>query len=110
VLSAPDVIMLTAQVATGGTATVLESRHEHSLVFTAAGLLALPAAKSYELWLMGPGGSRAAGMLPPPKGGMVGPMVVAGLAAGDRVGLTVEPAGGSAQPTSAPILMLGLGS
>ena len=37
---------------------------------------------------------------------MTGPMVISGLARGDEVGLTVEPAGGSPQPTSPPILML----
>jgi anti-sigma-K factor RskA len=37
---------------------------------------------------------------------MVGPMVVSGVSAGDRVGLTVEPAGGSPQPTSRLILLL----
>jgi anti-sigma-K factor RskA len=110
VLNASDVIMLTARVTTGGSATVLESRHEHSLVFTASGLPALPAAKNYELWLMSPGGPRPAGMLPRARAGMIGPMVVSGLAAGDRMGLTVEPAGGSARPTSAPILTLRLGS
>jgi len=110
VLNAPDVTMLTAEVTSGGTATVLESRREGSLVFTAAGLRALPAAKSYELWLMGPAGTRAAGMLTRSKAGMVGPMVVSGLAADDRMGLTVEPAGGSSRPTSAPIMMIGLGS
>ena len=110
VLNASDVIMLTGRVMTGGSATVLESRHEHSLVFTASGLPALPKAKNYELWLMGPGGTRPAGMLPRARAGMIGPMVVSSLASGDRMGLSVEPAGGSARPTSAPILMLHLGS
>jgi hypothetical protein len=36
-------------------------------------------------------------------------MVVSGLAAGERIGLTVEPAGGSARPTSASLLSIGLG-
>ena len=110
VLNAPDVTMLTAQVTTGGTATVLESRHERSLVFTASRLRALPAGRSYELWLMSPGRVRPAGMLPRPRAGMIGPMVISGLAAGERIGLTVEPAGGSARPTSAALLSIGLGS
>jgi anti-sigma-K factor RskA len=109
VLNAPDVIMLTARVTTGGTATVLESRHQHSLVFTASRLRALPAGRSYELWLMGPGRARSAGLLPRPRAGMIGPMVISGLAAGEQIGLTVEPAGGSARPTSASLLSIGLG-
>jgi len=110
VLSAPDVTMLTARVTTGGTATVLESRQRHALVFTAARLRPLPAAERYELWLMGPEGTRPAGMLPPAQARMTGPMVVSGMAAGDRVGLTVEPASGSPRPSSRPIMMIGPGA
>lgn len=107
VLNAPDVTMATARVRTGGTATVVMSRREHALVFTAHGLRALPATKSYELWLMGPTGDRPCGLLKTPGGGMAGPAVVAGLGAGDMIGLTVEPAAGSAQPTSPPIVLIG---
>jgi len=110
VLAAPDATMLTAQVSSGGSATVVMSHRDGALVFTAAGLPALPGSSSYELWLMGPGGPKSAGLLPPSRGGMTGPMVISGLAAGDKVGLTVEPAGGSVRPTSPPILMLGLGT
>ncbi len=109
VLNAGDATMLTAKVSTGGTATVVMSHRERALVFTAAGLQPLPAAEGYELWLMGPAGDRGAGMMPGSRPGSVGPMVVSGLASGDRVGLTVEPAGGSPRPTSAPVLMLDLG-
>ena len=110
VLNAGDATMLTAKVSTGGTATVVMSHRERALVFTAAGLPPLPAAEGYELWLMGPAGDRGAGMMPGSRPGSAGPMVVSGLAAGDRVGLTVEPAGGSPRPTSAPVLMLDLSS
>jgi Anti-sigma-K factor rskA/Putative zinc-finger len=109
VLSAPDATMLSALVRTGGTATVVMSHREHALVFTAADLRLLPAAQVYELWLIGPAGSRAAGMLPgSSRGGMAGPMVVSGLKAGDSVGLTVEPAEGSPRPTSAPVVLVRL--
>jgi anti-sigma-K factor RskA len=108
VLTAKDAAMHTAAVTTGGTATVVMSHREHSLVFIASKLSALPASQGYELWLMGPSGDRPAGMLPPARGGMSGPMVVSGLRAGDRVGLTIEPAGGSRQPTTAPIVLVGL--
>ena len=64
-------------------------------------------APGYQLWLMGPRGDRSAGMLPSPHGGMTGPVIAVGLAAGDRVGLTVEPATGlPRRPASRPILML----
>ena len=79
------------------------------LVRRGAGLGSLPPAMGYELWLMGPAGDRPAGMLPRWHAGMAGPMVVSGLAAGDRVGVTVEPVAGSARPTSRPLLMLNVG-
>jgi anti-sigma factor RsiW len=107
VLGAPDAKMMTARVSTGGTATVVMSHRERALVFTAADLRALPSSESYELWLMGPAGSRPAGMISvPAPGKMAGPMVVSGLSAGDRVGLTVEPAAGSPQPTSPPVVVI----
>jgi hypothetical protein len=109
VLTASDVTMLTAQVSTGGSATVLMSHQRHALVFSAQGLAALPAAQRYELWLMGPAGSRAAGLLPA-SGRMIGPVVVSGLGPGDKVGVTIEPAAGSRKPTSPPIVLLGLAS
>jgi anti-sigma factor RsiW len=108
VLTAPDAAMLTARVKAGGTVTVVMSHLDRSLVFTTAGLPLLPASRCYELWLMGPRGDRSAGMLPAPHEGMTGPVTATGLTAGDWVGLTVEPAGGSAHPTSRPILMLNL--
>ena len=109
VLSAPDATMLTGPVRTGGTATVVMSHAERALVFTAADLRVLPPAQRYELWLIGPSGDRPAGMVTAsPHGGMVGPMVVSGLRAGDSVGVTVEPASGSAHPTSPPVLMISL--
>jgi anti-sigma-K factor RskA len=110
VLSAPDATMMSAAVRTGGTATVVMSHGERALVFTAADLRLLPGAQSYELWLIGPAGSRPAGMVPgSARGGMTGPMVVSGLRAGDSVGLTVEPAGGSPRPTSPPVVLVSLG-
>jgi anti-sigma-K factor RskA len=111
VLNAPDATMLTARVRTGGTATVVMSHHEHALVFMAAHLSALAAGEGYELWLMSPGGDRAVGMLPgPSRAGMVGPMVISGVAARDSVGLTVEPDGGVLAPTVSPVLMIRLSS
>jgi anti-sigma-K factor RskA len=109
VLTAPDVVMLTDKVRTGGTATVVMSHREHALVFTAHGLRPLPATKSYELWLMGPDGVRPIGMLKAVADGMTEPAVVSGVAVGDIIALTVEPADGSPQPTSAPIVTIGRG-
>jgi len=108
ILSAPDEATVTADIKTGGKATVMMSHHAGALVFFAKGLISLPDTKGYELWLLGPAGKRSVGMLPPVRGDMTGPMLVRNLQPGDHLGVTVEPAGGSGQPTSAPIVMLSL--
>ena len=109
VLNAPDATMMTTSGDGGGRATVVMSHAERALVLTTARLPGLPGGERSEVWLMGPPGrARPAGMLPPPRQGMTPPLVVSGLAAGDRVGVTVEPAGGSHHPTGVPVLMLAL--
>lgn len=110
VLNAPDATMMSTRADGGGHATVVMSHKERALVLTTARLPGLPTSERYEVWLMGPGGVRPAGMLPQPHRGMTPPLVVSGLAAGDRVGVTVEPSGGSRRPTTEPVLMLVLPS
>jgi hypothetical protein len=105
VLNAPDAVMLTARISTGGTATVVMSHRERAAVLTAHGLAALPSTEAYEIWLMGPTGQRSAGMLKPQAGGMAGPAIVIGLRIGDVIALTVEPASGSRTPTSVLVVV-----
>jgi anti-sigma-K factor RskA len=100
--------MLHARVTTGGTATIVMSARQRALVFAAAGLRALPSSQCYELWLMGPGGDRPAGMLPDAQQGMTGPVIASGLTAGDHLGLTIEPAGGARHPNTTMILVIAL--
>jgi anti-sigma-K factor RskA len=109
VLGAPDAVMRTAQVRSGGMAVVVTSRREHMAVFIAHGLHALPPARRYELWLMGPHGERPAGMLTVGRKDMAGPALIKHMSPGDMVGLTVEPSSGSLRPTSAPLVVVGPG-
>jgi anti-sigma-K factor RskA len=108
VLTAHDAVMSAGPVAGGGTATIVMSHSRHALVFTAQGLHALPSSRGYELWLIGPAGSRPVGMLPAGSHGMTGPVIASGLRRGDHLALTAEPVGGSARPTTAPMLYVAL--
>jgi hypothetical protein len=108
VIAAPDARIVTQATAAGGTGSVVVSRAEAKIVFTSAGLPALPATEVYELWLIGPPRIRPAGLLPAPSAGKTAPVLASGLAAGDKVGLTVEPAGGTSMPTTTPILLMTL--
>lgn len=113
-LSAPDALVASAATAAGGTATVVASRRAAAVVFTSVGLPVLPPTSVYELWFIGAGGARPAGLVPaappgPPGAGRGTPPVLApGLSGGDAIGVTVEPAGGSAAPTTTPIVVLSL--
>jgi anti-sigma-K factor RskA len=106
ILNAPDATIMSAKAVQSGSATVVMSHRDHALVLTTAMLPALPAGQRYQVWLMGPRRTRPAGMLPVPHRGMTAPVVVSGVAPGDMVGLTVEPASGSTMPSAAPVLML----
>jgi anti-sigma factor RsiW len=106
VLAAPDARIVTGPTSAGGTATVVASLRAGEIVFTSSGLRVLPSSEVYQLWFLGPGSARSAGLVPPASGGTSAPVLAAGLATGDRVGVTVEPAGGTTQPTTTPIVVL----
>ena len=110
VLSAADVRIASAATSAGGTATVIASPRGGTVVFTSSGLPALPPSSVYELWFIGSAGVRAAGLVPAPEAaGAAGAAVLAsGLSGDDAVGVTVEPAGGTAAPTTTPIVVLTL--
>ncbi len=108
VLNAPDADIMTVRARTHGSATIVMSHAAHALVLTTKRLPALPTTECYQVWLMGPRRDRSAGVLPSPHQGITAPMIVFGLVNGDRLGLTVEAAGGAKHPDSPPVLMLGL--
>ena len=110
VMNAPDATLMTVAAASQGTATIVMSHRARALVLTTARLPALPSSQRYELWLMGPAGPRAAGLLPPPRAGMTAPVIVSGLRAGDKFAVSAEPAGGTSRPTSPMIVKAGLPS
>ena len=107
-LSAPKAKLLTYPVTNGGEATVVLAADRHELAVVTTGLPALPPGKVYQLWLIGKPTITSAGLLPPAKDGRTPPVLATGVVKGDTLGLTVEPAGGSAQPTTKPILALPL--
>jgi anti-sigma-K factor RskA len=108
ILAAPDARTATGHAEHGGTVTVVYSRAEHRMVFSTVGLPPLPSGKVYELWLMAPKSNRPAGLLAEQPGDRTAPVIASGLRRGDQTGLTVEPAGGSPQPTTVPIVVVPL--
>ena len=108
VLAAPDAQIATGSSTIGGRATVVLSYSQQKMIFTSSGFPALPDAKVYELWLLSSGGATPAGLLPESVNGSTAPVLASGLTSADKVGVTVEPAGGTSAPTTTPILVLTL--
>ncbi|SEF16241.1 anti-sigma factor [Jiangella alba] len=89
--------------------TVLLARSLDVAVFIGDGMAPAPAGHTYQLWFMHEdGGVVSAGVLGNPPDGHVGPFTARGLAGADRLGITVEPDGGSPQPTTDPVMMIDL--
>jgi anti-sigma-K factor RskA len=107
VLAAPDARVESLAATGGGTVTAVMSLHQRQAVVTSAALPALPASEVYQLWVMTPaGGARSAGLLAVTTSGTAQPALAGGVVAGDRLGITVEPSGGSPQPTTTPVVAM----
>lgn len=102
-LQRPDVRTVTGSGA-GATAAVTVSRQADELMFLSHGLADLKDDRIYQLWVMGDEGPRSAGTFAPGHE----PRFVPGIQDATAVAVTEEPAGGSPQPTSDPILTLAL--
>ncbi|MFH8729859.1 anti-sigma factor [Streptomyces termitum] len=106
VLAAPDARTAHGRTTDGALATVVTSERRNQAVFAAAGLPAPARGHTYQLWLGLEGTMRPAGFLHAD-----GTVLLDGDPAGaTAVGLTVEPSGGSARPTTRPLLLLALPS
>lgn len=105
VLSAPDAKVTSATVG-GSTATAVVSQSRGKVAFMARGMPELPQDRSYQLWLIGPSGMEPVGVLA--HGADPAPVVGDLSASHTGIGVTVEPEGGSAQPTSDPVMEMTL--
>lgn len=92
-----------------GTGTVASSRERDLVLFTLRDGRQLPTAKTYQLWFIGADGSaRSAGLLPDAANADTTSLVAGSLGDAHRLGVTVEPAGGSRQPTTNPVMLVRL--
>ena len=99
VVTAPDAHVETARTSAGGSVTVVTSAALREAVVSASGMASLPSSRVYQVWVLSPSGARSAGL-------MHGRSLLAAIRPGDRIGITVEPAGGTARPTTTPVAVL----
>ncbi|MEU3984960.1 anti-sigma factor [Streptomyces sp. NPDC026672] len=108
VLAAPDARATSDKDLSGRRIGVIASAAEGEAVVTLSGYAAPPSGRVHQLWLMRPD-------VPPRSLGVFtggdAPLVATGLArAATSLAVTVEPAGGSEQPTTQPVAQLALKS
>ncbi|MFE4862162.1 anti-sigma factor domain-containing protein [Streptomyces sp. NPDC056670] len=105
VLAAPDAKAATGTLKDGATGTLVVAHSKNQAVFVASGLPRPPAGKVYQLWFDDAGTMRPAGLMNPAHSTeavlLSGPVDQA-----SGMGITVEPAGGSPAPTSAPLAVM----
>jgi anti-sigma-K factor RskA len=102
-LGAGDVQTASGTVRGGGSGTVVLSHVRHRAVFVSSGLRPLPADEVYELWTVRSRAVPAGTFRPSGGAATVVSLPGAALSAG-HIAMTVEPKGGSSQPTGAPVL------
>jgi anti-sigma-K factor RskA len=101
VLEAGDARSVAVDLGDAGKATVTRSESVGKAVITTDDMAPAPSGKVFELWLQVDGEMVPAGLMPP---GEDTQMVLEGDATtATAVGITVEPEGGSPEPTSDPI-------
>ena len=107
-LAAPDVRATTTAMKQGE-GTLIYSRRQRQLVLIARGMPVLPRDKTYQLWMIAQTGEPvSAGVFGPDEAGNVEVPATGNLDGVDRMGVSVEPAGGSARPTAATVQVLRL--
>ena len=104
--SAPDSQHAAAKVSTGGHATLVWSASLGKSAIIVNGLKPLASGKTYEAWYIDPKGTPTPAGLFEQSGSRTWRVLDGTMAAGDVVGVTVEPDGGSSKPTTTPILAI----
>ncbi|AZZ80387.1 anti-sigma factor [Gordonia alkanivorans] len=107
VFSADDLRSTSAPVATGS-ATVYVAQSTDTAVLVMNSVPPPEPGTVYQMWLVGPGGTRSAGTMTDEDVEPVTTAVLSGINTADALAFTVEPPGGSAQPTSSPVAQLSL--
>ena len=105
VLAAQDATRYAKRLPDGSTATVVRSNSLQKAVLITTGMSQPPSGKVFQLWLEDATGHMTSAGLMPGGGDQV--LVLAGDATHSKAaGVTVEPEGGSDQPTSNPVAFI----
>jgi anti-sigma-K factor RskA len=108
IFTAGDAQTVSASTKSGALTTVVRSPSRGVALLLASGLPSLPSGKTYQAWTIDNDKATSAGTFEPQGDQTAFKLPPAAVETG-TVAITVEPAGGSDQPTTTPIVALGLG-
>jgi anti-sigma-K factor RskA len=106
VFAAPDVRTVSGPIPPGGTATVVFSREKNAGVLVMNNVTPPAQGTVYQMWLIDDKGPKSAGTMDAKNVTPSTTAVLPDLGDSQMLAFTVEPPGGSAQPTSAPFAKL----
>jgi anti-sigma-K factor RskA len=106
VFAAPDVRTVSGPIPSGGTATVVFSREKNAGVLVMNNVAPPAPGTVYQMWLINDKGPKSAGTMDAKSVSPSTTAVLPDLGDSQMLAFTVEPPGGSAQPTSAPFAKL----
>ncbi|MEL4320688.1 anti-sigma factor [Leifsonia sp. YIM 134122] len=104
--AASDAQQATGEVSGGGTVTLTWSEELGRSAVTVDGMPALDSDQTYELWYIDSEAAIPAGTFTVGDDGTTWRVLEGDMTAGAAVGVTVEPAGGSPQPTTEPVVVV----
>lgn len=108
VFAAPDVRTVSGEIPGGGTATVVFSREKDAGVLVMNNVTPPQPGTVYQMWLIGADGPHPAGTMDARAVAPSTTAVLPDLGDSRTLAFTVEPPGGSQEPTSAPFAELPL--
>lgn len=104
-LSASDLSFTEAEASVGGSLSLAYSVSERMMQLTPHDMPELPEDQTMQLWLIDDSGAQSAGLM---TGAQTELLTDVAVAEDMTFGITVEPAGGSDEPTSEPVLLADL--
>ncbi|MFI7382195.1 anti-sigma factor domain-containing protein [Streptomyces sp. NPDC049813] len=107
VLAASDAKVASTSLKGGARGSVVVSQSTGKAVFIASRMTAPPQGKVYQLWFADGGRMRPAGLMDASRTNQ-SVLMDGSLGRATGVGITLEPAGGSQQPTSPPLATMAL--
>jgi anti-sigma-K factor RskA len=108
VLAASDAQLVEAEGPDGSRARIVLSAARGEAVFLVAGMDPAPHEHTYELWLIDDAGATPAGVFDVDERGRATRVMTGDLGSTLAIGVTVEPEGGSPQPTTDPVMVVEL--